>query len=144
VTPCAVHTMHEETRSAGFWVEPQTKVDGLSVLWHQNHCVGFPGLGLKTNSYDMVIWASKSLRQFLGLGFKTKRAMICRLRHKINGMMKTVRGTRQDLAACFVWKQVGLGYPSLTSRLVEARRGCCTWHHHRGWVELKLKTDELM
>jgi hypothetical protein len=26
----------------------------------------------------------------------------------------------QDLAACFTWKQVGLGFPSLASRLVEA------------------------
>jgi hypothetical protein len=29
---------------------------------------------------------------------------------------------RWDLAACFAWKQVGLGFPSLSSRLAEARR----------------------
>jgi hypothetical protein len=28
----------------------------------------------------------------------------------------------QDLTACFTWKQVILGFPSLASRLVEARR----------------------
>jgi hypothetical protein len=28
----------------------------------------------------------------------------------------------RDLVACFVWKQVRLGFSSLTSRLVEARR----------------------
>jgi hypothetical protein len=33
-----------------------------------------------------------------------------------------VRDTRRDLAACFGWKQVGLGFPSLASRLAEARR----------------------
>jgi hypothetical protein len=33
---------------------------------------GFPSLGLKTGSYSLVIWASKSLRRFLGLGLKTK------------------------------------------------------------------------
>jgi hypothetical protein len=27
--------------------------------------------------------------------------------------MKTVRGTHHDLAACYAWKQVGLGFPSL-------------------------------
>jgi hypothetical protein len=32
-----------------------------------------------------------------------------------------VRDTRQDLAACFTWKQVGLEFPSLASRLVQAR-----------------------
>jgi hypothetical protein len=32
------------------------------------------------------------------------------------------RGTRQDLAAYFAWKQVKLGFPCLTSRLAEARR----------------------
>jgi hypothetical protein len=30
--------------------------------------------------------------------------------------------THQNLAACFVWKQVGLGFLSLASRLAEARR----------------------
>jgi hypothetical protein len=29
--------------------------------------------------------------------------------------------TRQDLVACFAWKQVVLGFPSLVSRLAEAR-----------------------
>jgi hypothetical protein len=30
------------------------------------------------------------------------------------------RGTHRDLAACFTRKQVGLGFPSLVSRLAEA------------------------
>jgi hypothetical protein len=45
---------------------------------------------------------------------------------------------------CFVKKQVGLGFSSLTSRLVEARRGWCTWHHRGVCVEFKLKTDGSM
>jgi hypothetical protein len=45
---------------------------------------GFPGLGLKTDSSDLVIWASKSPRRFLGLGLKTKHASVYRLRHKTN------------------------------------------------------------
>jgi hypothetical protein len=35
------------------------------------------GLTLKTGSYGLVIQASKSPRRILGLGLKTKRAMIC-------------------------------------------------------------------
>jgi hypothetical protein len=44
-----------------FLVEPQNKGG-----------VGFPSLGLKTGSSGLVIRASKSPRQFLGLGLKTK------------------------------------------------------------------------
>jgi hypothetical protein len=46
----------------GFLVEPQNQGDG-----------GFPGLGLKTGSFSLVIWASKSSRRFLGLGSKLSR-----------------------------------------------------------------------
>jgi hypothetical protein len=92
----------------GFLVEPQNQDGG-----------GFSSLGLKTGSYGLVICASKSPRWFLDLGIKTKRATVCRLWHKTDGRMKTVRDTRQDLAACFAWKQVGQGFPSLASRLEE-------------------------
>jgi hypothetical protein len=72
----------------------KTKVDGLSVVYPQNHWDGlfwfdlktggggFPNLDLKTDSYDLVIWASKSPRRFLGLRLKIMRTMVCRLRHK--------------------------------------------------------------
>jgi hypothetical protein len=146
VTLCVVCTMHEETRSPGFLVEPQTKVYGLSVVWPQNHWNGFSrfglktggdsfsqfglktggygflSLGLKTGNYGLEIWASKSPRRFLGLGLKTKRAIVCQLRHKTDWRMKTVRGIRRDLMACFAWNQVGLGFPCLASRLAEAQR----------------------
>jgi hypothetical protein len=45
----------------GFLVEPQNQGGG-----------GFFGLGLKTDSFGLVIWASKSPRRFLGLDLKTK------------------------------------------------------------------------
>jgi hypothetical protein len=45
----------------GFFVEPKNQGGG-----------GFPGLGLKTDIYDLVIWVSKSPRRFLGFGLKTK------------------------------------------------------------------------
>jgi hypothetical protein len=68
-----------------YWFDLNTKLDGLLVVWFQNHWVRFSGLGLKTGSYGLVIWASKSPRHFLGLGLKTKWATICQLRHKIDG-----------------------------------------------------------
>jgi hypothetical protein len=58
--------------------------------------------------------------------------------------MKTTLDMRQDLVACFTWKQVNLGFPSLASRLVEAQHGSCTWHHCGGRVEMKQKTVSLM
>jgi hypothetical protein len=86
----------------GFLVEPQ------------NQGVGeFSGLVLKTGRSGLMIWASKSPRRFLGLGLKTKQALIYRLRHKTNGG-RSARDTRRDLAACFGWKQVWLGFFSLT------------------------------
>jgi hypothetical protein len=57
-----------------FLVEPQNQGGG-----------GFPGLCIKTDSFCLVIYASKSPRRFLGLGLKIKWASICRLRHKTDG-----------------------------------------------------------
>jgi hypothetical protein len=44
----------------GFLVQPQNQGGG-----------GFTGLGLKTGSFGLVIWTSKSPRRFLGLCLKT-------------------------------------------------------------------------
>jgi hypothetical protein len=85
----------------GFLVEHQNQGGG-----------GFSGLGLKTGSSDLVIWASKSPRRFHGLGLKTKQTSVYRLRHKTDGR-RSARDTRRDLAACLAWKQVWLGFPSL-------------------------------
>jgi hypothetical protein len=101
VAPCAVCTWHVETRSTGFLVEPQNQGGE-----------GFPGLGLKTGSSGLVIWASKSPQRFLGLCLKIKWDSVCRLRHKTNGV-RSARDTRRDLATCLASKQVWLGFPSL-------------------------------
>jgi hypothetical protein len=87
--------------TVSFLVEPQNQGVG-----------GFSGLGLKTGSFGLVIWASKSLRRFLGLGLKIKQVLVCRLHHKINGEW-SARDTHRDLAACFAWEQVWLGFLSL-------------------------------
>jgi hypothetical protein len=79
--------------SASFLFEPQ------------NQAQRFPGLGLKTGNSVLVICASKSLRQFLDLDFKTKRASIFWLHHKID-KGRSMRDTRPDLATWFGMKQV--------------------------------------
>jgi hypothetical protein len=88
--------------AVGFLVEPQNQGGG-----------GFPGLGLKTSSSGLVIWGSKSPRRFLGSGLKIKQASVSRLHHKTNGGT-SAQDTRRNLAACLAWKQVWLGFPSLT------------------------------
>jgi hypothetical protein len=130
---CAVCTVHVEMRSAGFLVEPQNQgrrfVSGLaskplgrfSPVWPQNWWLGFPDLDLKTGSSGLVIYASKSPPQFLGLSLKTKLTSVCRLHHKTDGGTMAW-DTHRDLVACFTGTQVVLGFPSLASRLVEARR----------------------
>jgi hypothetical protein len=47
----------------GFLVEPQNQGGGV-----------FPSLDLKTDSYSLMIYASKSPQRFFGLGLKTKQA----------------------------------------------------------------------
>jgi hypothetical protein len=109
------------------------------LVEHQNQRgVGFPSLGLKTDSSGLVIWDSKSPRRFFGLGLKTKWVSVCRLRHKTDGGRSTW-DTRRDLAACFTWKQVWLGFPSLGRRLAEPRRRVVhvprSWRLHQKQVE---------
>jgi hypothetical protein len=84
-----------------FLVEPENQDGGV-----------FLGLGLKTGSFGLVIWVSKSSRRFLGLGLKTKQASVCRLHHKTDGG-RSAWDTCRDLAACLAWKQVWLGFSSL-------------------------------
>jgi hypothetical protein len=67
----------------------KTKVNGFFRLGLKTNGFRFPSFGLKTGSYGLVISDSKSPRQFLGLGFKTKQARVCRLHHKIDGKVKT-------------------------------------------------------
>jgi hypothetical protein len=92
----------------------------FSLVWPQNRQLGFPCSGLKISSSSLVIWASKSPRRFLGLGLKTKRALVYRLRPKTNGG-RTTWDMRRDLVACFACKHVTLGFSNPASRLAEAR-----------------------
>jgi hypothetical protein len=50
VAPCAVCTVHVETRARVSWLSLKTKVYGLSVVWPQNHWDSFSS-----------VWASKPM-----------------------------------------------------------------------------------
>jgi hypothetical protein len=124
VAPCAVCIVHVETRNTGFFIEPQnqgrrfvsslasrplgqflrfglkTGGDGFFVEPQNQGGGGFSGLGLKIGIFDLVIWASKSPRQFTGLVHKIKQTLVCWLHHKTDGSA-TVWDTCQDLVACF-------------------------------------------
>jgi hypothetical protein len=90
VTLCAVCTVHKGTRSMSFLVEPQ------------NQGCGFPGLGLKTDGYGLVIWSTKSPQQFLGLGLKIKWEEVCHLRLKTMSRSRRCEDTRRYPVACFI------------------------------------------
>jgi hypothetical protein len=79
-----------------------------------------------------------------GLSLKTKWGMVCRLHYKIDGWIKMARDTCRYLSASFALTQVGLEFPSLASILADAQHGWCMWHHHRGRVKMKPKTDVSM
>jgi hypothetical protein len=114
------------TRIACFLIEPQ------------NQARQFLSLSFKTSSSGLIIWTSKLPRWFLSLGIKTKRASVCRLRHKIDGERST-QDTHRDVASCFNWKHVGVGFLILTSRLVEAR--LCVVHVASSWRSRGVKTE---
>jgi hypothetical protein len=96
-------------------------------------------LSLKTKVMEgFPVWASKSSRRFLNLGLKTKQTSVCQLRHKTDGG-SSAWDTCRDLAACFAWKQAGLAFSSLASRLAEVQRRVMhvviSWRLHQSQVE---------
>jgi hypothetical protein len=123
-TVCGLHYAHgdEKHRFLGL-LSLKTKVDGFLQFSLKISGDGFLGFaskpvvtvspdlaskpvawvswfGPQNRSYGLVIWASKSLQRFLGLGLKIKEASVCQLCHKIDrGRM--ARDTRRDLVACF-------------------------------------------
>jgi hypothetical protein len=79
------------------WLSLKTKVVEGFPIWTSKLQLG------------LMIWASKSPRRFLGLGLKTKWAMVCLLHLKTDGRAMAW-DTYRGLAACFALKQVGLRF----------------------------------
>jgi hypothetical protein len=87
----------------------KTKVDGLSVIWLQNHLDGFLQFVLKTGGDCIFRFSLKTGGDdflidpqnqggggFPGLGLKTKQASVYRLRYKTDGRIRR-RGTRVEM-----------------------------------------------
>jgi hypothetical protein len=86
---CDLHYAQEDEERDFLGLASKSRSMGFSRFGLKTAGFEFLGLGLKTGSYGFVIWLSKSPRQFLNLGLKTKWATVCRFCHKTNGRMKT-------------------------------------------------------
>jgi hypothetical protein len=141
--PCAVCTVHVETICQWFGLKTTRTIFSdlaskpvamvspdlaskpvVSFMIEPQNQGGdrFLGLGLKTGSYSLVIWSSKSPRWFLGLGLKTKQATVYRLHHKIDR-----RATAWDTRRISI--SLDLSAPAL--------RSCCLHQH------VALRTESL-
>jgi hypothetical protein len=86
-----------KTGADGFlWVGIKTGGDSFLVEPQNQGGGGFPGLGLKIDTYGLVIWGSKSPRRFLDLCLKTMQVSVCQLRHKTDGRIRQ-RETRVEI-----------------------------------------------
>jgi hypothetical protein len=60
VTLYAVCTVHKETRSLGFLVQPQNQDRRFLLVWPQNRWLRFLWFGIKIARSSFPVWASKS------------------------------------------------------------------------------------
>jgi hypothetical protein len=82
------------------------------VLCPQNHSLGFPSLGLKNDNCGLVIWPTKSLRWFLGLGLKTKWEEVCRFVRQNRWADEDSLRTHVDIRQlALVRSKSGYGFP---------------------------------
>jgi hypothetical protein len=100
---CGLHR-DKEMSILRFLIWPQNQGCHFLPVWLQNWWLQVSQVGSQIGSYNLVIWVSKSLRQFLGLWLKTKWNTVFWLRYKTDGRMKTTLDTHRDLAVCFMWK----------------------------------------
>jgi hypothetical protein len=131
VTPCPICTVHKETRSAGFLVEPQNQGRRVFRFWPQNQQLRFGNLSLKITT--TVSWFGPQNHAGDSLSIAPQ-----------NRWEEDSVDTRRDLAACFTAKQVGLGFQSFPQNWWRSDGGWCMWHHHGSRVKTKSKTDGLM
>jgi hypothetical protein len=99
----------------------------------------FFSLGLKTKVDGLVIWASKSPWWFLSLSLKTKWEEVCQFAPQNRERMKMVWGHALTSGGLLYQKVSHAMISHFASKLVKSDGGWCTWHHHRGCVEVKQK-----
>jgi hypothetical protein len=89
VTPCAVYTVQKKTSSTRFLVWPQNKGRRFEP---QNRQLRFDNLDIKITA--MISW----------FGSQNQAS---------DSLLIVAQNTRQDLAACITWNQIGLEFSSL-------------------------------
>jgi hypothetical protein len=121
-----------------------------SPIWPQNWWWRFLGWASKPRWWRVSRFGSQNRQLWfgdLGLKITTTVSLFVPQNQAGIGLLvatqnrwedATVWDTRRDLVACFAWKQV---WPQDWQRHDD---GWCTWHHHRGCVGVKLKTDGSM
>jgi hypothetical protein len=137
VTPCVISTMHKETRSASFLVQPENQGQWFLSVLTQNRWLRFLWFGFKTthmgflvlasklttavwwfgpqNHRDgFLVWASKlSGRRFVGLRLKTDERM-----KMVWGHASTSRGLLHHEASRASVSQSSLKTGGGTTRMV--------------------------
>jgi hypothetical protein len=73
---CGFHGLASKPRSTVSSDLASKPMATVLVICHQNHSLGFFGLGLKIGSSGLVIWPIKSSQRFLSLCLKIKWAMV--------------------------------------------------------------------
>jgi hypothetical protein len=71
---CGLHHAQEDEERGFLGLASKPRSTISPSLASKSVASGFFCLGLKTGSYDLVIWASKLLRWFLGLGIKASKS----------------------------------------------------------------------
>jgi hypothetical protein len=92
----------------------------------------------------LVIWDLKSLRQFLGLGFKTKGRRFVGCASKPMGGRRWCEDTRRHPSTYFDANQVALGFLGLGLK-TDGDIGCWfLWYHLMDCVEAMKSSDGWM
>jgi hypothetical protein len=100
----------------------KTGGDNLSVVWPQNNCDNFLVWALKPRSIIWWFGPQNHRDGFLVWASKPRGGGLLVCASKPMSGWRRCKDTRRHLVACFVAKQVGLGFPSFTSKLMKERR----------------------
>jgi hypothetical protein len=143
----------------------KTKMDGLSVVWPQNHWVGFLGLvskprtivcqwfGLKNTGMGFPVLTSKLVATVWwfvpqsyhdGFLFWTSKSSGIRF---VSCTTKSTGGWRRRGARVEIWQfasrvsKLGYGFPVWPQDWRKHNDGWCMWHHHECHMRIKSKRE---
>jgi hypothetical protein len=129
--PCVVCSVHMETRSMGFLVEPQNQGRCVSQFGPQNRQLQFGDL-----THKIIVTVSWfGLQNQVGDGLSVAPE---------NRWVEDGAGHASRSTDLLHLKASRARVPSLPQNWWRSDDGWCTWHHHRDCVKMNLKTDGSM